>query len=65
VSQQVQQFLERSASDFVAMEILRVHELLDKVGVPRTVDGERQSMSQRLEMYVGRPRITYVVRRNG
>lgn len=65
MSLQVQQFLERSASDFVAMEILRVHELLDKVAVPRTVDGERQSMSQRLEMYVGRPRITYVMHRNG
>jgi hypothetical protein len=35
------------------------------VGAPRMVDGERQSMSQRLEMYVGRPRITYVMRRSG
>lgn len=65
MSTSVQQFLEKSASDFVAMEILKVHDLLDKVGVPRMVDGERQSMSQRLEMYVGRPRITHAVRRNG
>lgn len=65
MSDLVKAMLEQSASQFVTMEILRVHYLLDQVGVPREVDGEKQSMSQRLEMYLKRPRITYIRARGG
>jgi hypothetical protein len=47
-------------SDLLALtsaELLEAHRRMDTVDVPRTVDGERLSISQRVEQLVGAYRI--------
>lgn len=46
-----------SPVEFYTAEAERTHEALDSIGIPRTVDGEALSMSQRVEYAVASLRI--------